>query len=324
MTDSQLTIVVFRDPTHGLPASEYAAEVRERLPACDVRLARTPQEEREYVADADIATGEDIDRETLDCADHLELFACSWAGTEHLPLAALEERGVAVTNASGVHAPNIAETVLGWILVFARRLHEGWRRNRTREWRHFQAYELQGSTVTVVGMGSIGRATLDRLAGFGVDTIGVRHTPAKGGPAEEVIGFDDAAVHDALARTDYLVLACPHTETTDSLLDADAFATLPTEAVLVNVGRGKVVDTDALTEAIDRQSIRGAALDVVDPEPLPGDHPLWRFENVVLTPHNAGHSPEHWPRLADILAENVERLRAPGPTETLTNQVLDP
>jgi phosphoglycerate dehydrogenase-like enzyme len=308
VTDT-LSIVVLRGTTHGLPAREYAAALRERLPDCDVRLARTPHEEREYVADADVVTGESIDGDRLDRAGDLRLFACSWAGTEHLPWEALRERDVTVTNAAGIHAPNIAETVLGFVLTFARRLHEGWRRTRNREWRHFQGYELQGSTVTVVGMGSIGTATLERFAGFGVDTIGVRHSPEKGGPADEVVGYDERAVHDALARSEYVVLACPLTETTRGLFDEEAFKTLPPEAVLVNVGRGKVVDTAALTDALDRQSIRGAALDVVDPEPLPADHRLWRFENVLITPHNAGHSPEHWPRLADILAENVERLR---------------
>ncbi len=318
MTD--VSIVVLRGTTHGLPAREYTAALRERLPDCEVRHARTPHEEREYVADAEIVTGESIDRDLLDRAEDLRLFACSWAGTEHLPREALAERGVTVTNAAGIHAPNIAETVLGFVLTFARRLHEGWRRTRNREWRHFQGYELQGSTVTVVGMGSIGTATLERLEGFGVDTIGVRHSPEKGGPADEVVGYEERAVHDAFARSEYVVLACPLTETTRGLLDEEAFATLPPEAVLVNVGRGKVVDTAALTTALDRQSIRGAALDVVDPEPLPADHPLWRFENVVITPHNAGHSPEHWPRLADILAENVERVRESG-YEDLRNEV---
>ena len=322
MTDT-LSIVVFRGTTHGLPASEYAAALRERLPDYDVRLARTPQQEREYVADAEVATGESIDRDLLNCARNLRLFACSWAGTGHLPLDALRERGVAVTNASGIHAPNIAETVLGFVLTFARRLHEGWRRARTREWRHFQGYELQGSTVTVVGMGSIGEATLRRLEGFGVETVGVRHSPGKGGPADEVIGYEPAAVHEALARTEYLVLACPLTGTTRGLVDTEALKTLPPEAVLVNVGRGKVVDTDALTAALERQSIRGAALDVVDPEPLPADHPLWRLENVVLTPHNAGHSPQHWPRLADLLAGNVDRIRESGYGE-LANEVVAP
>jgi phosphoglycerate dehydrogenase-like enzyme len=305
-------IVVLRRGTHGLPMDEYAAELRERLPDRDIALARTPQEERKLVADAPVVTGVGIDEELLDAAEGLELFACAYAGYGHLPMDALRERGVAVTNAAGIHAPSIAEQVLGYVLTFARDLHEGWRRQQSREYRHYQARELGGSTVTVVGLGAIGQAVVQRLQGFDVDTIGVRYTPEKGGPTDEVIGFDPEAFHDALARTDYLVLATPLTDTTHGLVDADAFATLPPESVLVNVARGGVVDTDALVASIRREGIRGAALDVTDPEPLPEDHPLWTFENVLLTPHNAGHTPEHWPRLADIVAENVPRLGTDG------------
>jgi len=308
-------IAVLRRGTHGLPMDEYAAALRERLPDREVALARTPREERELVADAPVVTGVGIDEELLEAAEELELFACAYAGYGHLPMDALRERGVAVTNAAGIHAPSIAEQVLGYLLTFARDLHEGWRRQRNREYRHYQGRELGGSTVTVVGMGAIGHAVIDRLQGFDVDTIGVRYTPEKGGPTDEVIGFESADVHDALARTDYLVLATPLTDTTRGLVDEAAFATLPPESVLVNVARGGVVDTDALVHAVRKQSIRGAALDVTDPEPLPADHPLWNFENVLLTPHNAGHTPEHWPRLADILATNVPRLDSGEPLE---------
>jgi phosphoglycerate dehydrogenase-like enzyme len=308
-------IAVLRRGTHGLPMDEYAEALRERLPEHDIALARTPGEERERVADASVVTGVGIDENLLAAADELELFACAYAGYGHLPMDALRERGVAVTNAAGIHAPSIAEQVVGYLLTFARDLHEGWRRQRNREYRHYQARELGGSTVTVVGMGAIGHAVVERLQGFDVDTIGVRYTPEKGGPTDEVIGFDEEAFHDALARTDYLVVATPLTDTTRGLVDEAAVHTLPPESVLVNVARGGVVDTDALVCALQKQSIRGAALDVTDPEPLPEDHPLWNFENVLLTPHNAGHTPEHWNRLADILATNVPRLDSGEPLE---------
>ena len=305
-------IVVLRRGTHGLPMDDYADEIRERLPDYDVRLARTPKEERELVAHAPVVTGVGISEELVERAEELELFACAYAGYGHLPMDELADRGATVTNAAGIHAPSIAEQVLGSVLVFARRLHEGWRRKANHEWRHYQAHELTGSTVTVVGLGAIGQAVVQRLQGFEVETVGVRYTPEKGGPTDEVIGFDRDDFHDALARTDYLVLSCPLTETTRGLIDEAAFETLPPEAVLVNVARGGIVDTDALVTAVQGQHVRGAALDVADPEPLPPDHVLWNFENVLITPHNGGHTPQHWPRLADILARNLERVEEAG------------
>jgi phosphoglycerate dehydrogenase-like enzyme len=317
-------VVVRRRGAHGLSTDTYANALRERLPNYSVRKASTPAEERELIQTAKVVTGASISRELLAEASQLRLFACTWAGTGHLPMAELREAGVAVTNASGVHAPNIAETVVGHILVFARRLHEGWKRKQRREWRHFQMDELMGSTVTVVGQGAIGRAIVTRLSGFGVETIGVRYTPEKGGPADRVIGFDTDDFHAALAETDYLVLASPLTETTRGLVDGEALDTLGPDAFLINIARGGLVETEALVDAIRSQFLRGAALDVTDPEPLPTDHPLWTFDNVFITPHNAGHSPEHWPRLADIVAENVQRLDGTEAIGSLENLVWAP
>jgi phosphoglycerate dehydrogenase-like enzyme len=303
MSETPADVAVLRQKVHGMPASEYAAALRERLPDHEVRLARTPEEERAAFA-ARVVTGHRVDTDVVDAG--MELFACTYAGTDHLPVDELADAGVAVTNAAGVHGPNVAEHAVGAMLAFTRGFDVAWRRQRDREWRSFQASELQGSTVTVVGLGAIGEAIVSRLKGFDVDTIGVRYTPEKGGTTDEVYGFD--ATHEAFARSDYLVLACPHTDTTEGLVDREAFETLPAECVLVNVARGPVVDTDALVWALRRNHIRGAALDVTDPEPLPEDHPLWNFGNVLVTPHNAGHTPEYYERLADIVAENVRRL----------------
>ena len=314
-------LLVLRKGTHGVPVEQYAGALRDRLPDRTVELARTPGTEREAIEDARFVTGMVLDEELLEAATNLEVFACAYAGTGHLPLEALEERGVAVTNASGVHGPNIGEHVLGSILYFTRRFNVAERRQRRREWRHYQAHELQGSTVTIVGLGAIGQAVCERLEPFGVETVGVRYSPEKGGPTDEVVGFDEEPFHDALARTDYLVLACPLTDVTRGLVDHDAMTTLDPEAVIVNIARGPVIDTDALVDALRSNWIRGAALDVTDPEPLPEDHPLWNLGNVQITPHNAGHTPKYYERLADIVAENVRRFDAEGSDADLENQV---
>ncbi|MFC6954997.1 D-2-hydroxyacid dehydrogenase [Halorubellus litoreus] len=318
---TETDIVVLREGTEGLSMESYAETLSDRLPDRTVTLARTPKQERELVPDARVVTGITIEEDLLSRAERLELFACTFAGTDHVPMDALEEHGVAVTNAGGIHAPGIAEQAIGNMLVFARRLHEGWRRKRRSEWRHFQSSEFTDSTVTVVGLGSIGQAVVQRLDGFEVDTIGIRYTPSKGGPTDEVLGFDDEDVHDALARSDYVVVACPLNDLTRDLVDEDALATMRTDAVLVNTARGGIVDTDALVSALQSNKIRGAALDVTEPEPLPAEHPLWDLENCLITPHTGGHTPKHWDRLADIVAENLARLDEGG---QLQNQVLAP
>ncbi|WP_135301980.1 D-2-hydroxyacid dehydrogenase [Haloarcula amylovorans] len=321
MSTDRPDIAVLDHDAHGIPAAAYADVLRRRLPDHTISLAGTPSDRERLLGTATVVAGSGLDEADLATAENLRLFACNSAGVEQLPLDALAERGIAVTNASGVHGPNIAEHVLGWVLTFTRRLDEGRRRQRRREWRRFQSFaELAGSTVTVVGLGSIGEAIVQRFSGFDVTTLGVRHTPSKGGPTDEVMGYDD--LDDALARTDVLVLSCPLTETTEKLIGETELGILPTDAVLVNVARGGVVDTPALVGALQSNKIHGAALDVTDPEPLPSDHDLWGFENVFLTPHVSGHTPKYWERRADILVENLERVAESGVYENLRNQIV--
>jgi phosphoglycerate dehydrogenase-like enzyme len=317
-----MEVAVLRQKVHGRPASDYAGVIREQFGEhgvdADVTLARTPEEERAALARADVATGIGFDESWLDEAT-VALFACVYAGTDHLPLDALAKRGVAVTNASGVHGPNIAEFVVGAVLAFVREFWTARRHQRARRWESFNAGELAGSTVTVVGQGAIGQTVVERFDAFDVETLAVRWSPEKGGPADETVGYD--RLHEALARTDHLVVACPLTDDTRGLVDEDALATLPTHATLTNVARGPVVDTDALVEALRDDHVRGAALDVTDPEPLPEDHPLWGFDEVLITPHNAGDTPRYYERRAGILARNLARVAETGAFVDLENQV---
>jgi phosphoglycerate dehydrogenase-like enzyme len=303
-----MELLVLREGVHRHDAAAYAAELRERLDDHTVRHAETPAEERRAIADADVVTGPRIDADLLEGAEHLDLFACAYAGHGHLPLDALADAGVAVTNAAGVHAPNAAEHAIGAMLAFSRGFHEA---SRADSWQALSPGELAGSTATIVGLGAIGTAIAGRLEAFDVHTLGVRRRPQKGGPTDEVFGQDD--LHEALSRTDYLVLCCPLTDETRGLIGEAEFGTLSPDAVLVNIARGAVVDTDALVATLRRGRLGGAALDVTDPEPLPDDHPLWRLDDVLITPHTAGATPAYYSRLADLLSENVRRLAAERP-----------
>lgn len=312
-----IDVLVLSRGVHGMPVEDYAAAIEARLPNRTVTLARTPAAERELLPEARVATGLALTPDTLTTAEHLELFACTFAGTDHLSLEAFREHDVTVTNASGVHGPNVSEFVIAGILAHVHRLAKGRARQERTEWRSYQKPELAGDTVMIVGLGAIGTAVVERLQGFDVETIGVRQSPTKGGPTDEVIGPDGEAFAAALARTDHLVLACPLTEATRGLIGHDEFRVLPSDALLVNIARGPVVDTDALVDALRKNLIDGAVLDVTDPEPLPPDHPLWSFQNVRITPHNAGATPQYYARRADILATNVERLRSDDPLENV-------
>lgn len=314
-------VLVLNQKIHGMSPRAYCDAIRERLPEADVRLAATPAERRALLPRSRFVTGYRIRADELPEADRLALFACTFAGTDHLPMDALHDHDVVVTNAAGVHGPNAAEQVLAYLLAFRRRLDRAWANSEAGRWQHYQTKELHGSTVTVVGMGTIGTAILERLAPFGVERIGVRHAPHKSGPAEQIVGYDDLL--DVVPESDALVLACPLTDLTRHLVDRQVLDLLPPDVLLVNIARGPVVETDALVAALRSNDIAAAALDVTDPEPLPPDHPLWTLDRCLVTPHNAGHTPQYWSRCAAILATNVRRLdRAEDPHDTVTIENL--
>ena len=323
MSKANPDIVVLRKNTEGLSTRSYADVLQEKLSGYTVSHADTPSKERELLEQAPVATGVTMNSDLLSHAEELELFVAASSGYNHLPIQELTERGVVVSNAAGIHAPGIAEQALGYCLMFARQLHTGWQRNKNYEWRHYQPEEMKGSTVTVVGLGAIGTEFVDRLDGMDVNTIAIRYSPEKGGPTDEVYGFDENSIHDALAQTDYLVLSTPLSDTTRNLIGEAELNTLSPNAYVINVCRGGVLDTDALVAALQKNDISGAALDVTDPEPLPVDSPLWRMGNVLITPHVGGHTPKHWDRLADIVAHNVRQLDA-GAEAKFRNQVNDP
>jgi len=322
MSNVDPDVVVLRKNTEGLSTQSYTDVLRRKLPDHTVVHADTPKRERELIKSVPVATGVTMNRGLLNHAEELALFVAASSGYNHLPMEEMTEKGVVVANAAGIHAPGIAEQALGYCLMFARQLHTGWQRKSNHEWRHYQPDELNGSTVTVVGLGAIGTTFVERLEGMGVDTIGIRYTPEKGGPTDKVYGLDKDSLHEALAQTDYLVLSTPLTDTTTELIGEEELNTLSPSAYVINVSRGGVIDTDALVAALQKNDINGAALDVTEPEPLPADSPLWRMGNVLITPHVGGHTPQHWERLGDIVTHNVRQLESGD--WSFRNKVNDP
>ncbi len=321
MVSSNEDILVLRSDGPGLSAEELHSQLKNRMENRTVRLAQTPKEEMKFIQQASIVTGYGIREELLLKAKELELYAHVGIGTDNLPIDLFREKGISVTNASGL-MPQVAEQVIGYLLFFSRRFNLAWKQKQNCEWRRFQPTSLVDSTVTIVGLGSIGHQLTDRLAGFNVETIGIRHTPSKGGPTDEVIGYTKTDLHEAFSRTDYLVLACPLTNETKNLIDSDMMTTLPRSSFLVNVSRGKVVDNDDLLTAIQNDTIAGAALDVTNPEPLPPTHPLWNYDNVFITPHTAGNDKDYWKKFADRLTQNIKKDGGERPYVNLEGQVI--
>ena len=241
-------------------------------------------------------------------------------GVDRFPFADLEAAGVALTSSTGIHGDSVGDTVAGYMLSFARRLHVYRDGQRDRRWDRVpiaEPFSLAGERLCVVGLGVLGRGIAARAAGLGMEVAGTRRTPTPVANVDAVYGRD--RLHEAIADARFVALACPITVDTEGLIGTAELDAMREDAYLVNVARGPIVDEDALIDALSDGSIAGAALDVFGTEPLPEESPLWDFEDVIITPHAAAAHRDYAARVADIVAESLRRR---GTGEKLANRVV--
>jgi phosphoglycerate dehydrogenase-like enzyme len=230
------------------------------------------------------------------------------------------ESDVIFTNSAGTHGVPVAEHAVAMMFYFARALDQvAASRRAGRLWDRERVARVPGpigelvdSVVGIIGFGGIGREIGRRAKGLGMRVWAVdRDTGSASHDVERLVVPED--LETVLAGSDYVVISVPHTAETDGLIGAAELAAMKSSAVLINVARGRIVDEEALIEALRAGSIRGAGLDVYREEPLPEDSPLWELDNVCLTPHLAGVSPRFWERETELILENTRRYLAGAP-----------
>lgn len=272
-------------------------------------------------------------------APNLRWVQLTSAGVNHAYGTALWQNDITLTNASGVHAAHLAEYVLAVILAHAHRLPQAQRLQARAHWPGrekgdlLMPAELRGRTIGILGYGAIGREVGRLAQTFGLRVLATRRTtgppqfdgwtPAGTGDPDGSIParyYDLPELHALLADSDVVVLALPLSQATHHIIDASALATMRPAALLVNIGRGGLIDQDALITALRAGKLGGAALDVTNPEPLPPDSPLWGFENVQITPHIAGMSSRYNEYVTELFAENLRRYLAGTPLLNLVDR----
>lgn len=231
------------------------------------------------------------------------------AGTDRPIYAELTARGVAVSTSAGANAEVVAQTALGAVLALARRFPQLAAAQARREWAPLIAGEqppdLAGQTAVLVGWGAIAQRLQPWLTMLGLQVIVARHRAQPAGAGIETVRYAD--LPDVLPRAQWLLLACPLSDATERLIDANALARLPAGAMLVNVARGEIVDQDALAGALASGHLGGAFLDVFEHEPLPPQSLLWTLPNTIVTPHSAGQSSGNAARTAAMFLANLGR-----------------
>jgi phosphoglycerate dehydrogenase-like enzyme len=294
---------------------------------------------RAAIVDADAFFGK-LTPALLSAATKLRWVQSPTASLEHYMFPELVEHPLVLTNMRGLYSDVIAEHVLGMMLAFTRNLHLYMRSQMAARWDPVggenervtfatgpgvlnamdRAHRTLGDlTAGIVGLGHIGREIARRLAGFDMRVLAVDPLQTVPPDGVEAIWPPDR-LEDLLRASDFVVIAAPHTPQTEQLFRRPQFQAMKRAAILINIGRGAIVNLDDLVAALEAGVIAGAGLDVFQIEPLPADHPLWRFPNVILTPHVAGQSERVPARHLEVLLDNVRRFARGQPLANVVDK----
>ncbi|HYI14185.1 MAG TPA: D-2-hydroxyacid dehydrogenase [Thermomicrobiales bacterium] len=284
------------------------ARIAEARPGLRLLTANGEDEVRERLPGAEVLFAWEFPMQLLPLASRLRWFQVMGAGLERLAGAGVPE-GIVVTNMKGIFGTAMAEYALAYMLAHTQSIPRILRQQQERNWEQFEPALLAGRTAGVIGLGSIGREIARRCTAFGMRVIGVNRS---GEPVADVDRTYAAADIDwFLPECDFLISVVPQTSESTGLLNAERLALLKPSCYYVNIGRGNIVDLDALNAALESGRLAGAALDVFPTEPLPPEHPIWATPNLTVTPHISGvNRPED---VTGVFLNNLSRYMAGEP-----------
>lgn len=258
-----------------------------------------------------VTYGDDLTDERIDIAKNLKWIMVLSAGMDRMPFAAIDKKGILVTNARGIHKVPMAEYAIFSLLQVSRQAKQLMKSQEARLWdRSVRMQEITGKTMLIAGTGAIGQEVARLAKAFRMTTYGVSRS---GRPVEffdENVKPGDMGV--LLPEVDFVVAVLPSTPSTKKFFTEEHFNLLPEHALFLNMGRGDAASDEVLLQAIQTGEIAHAILDVFDEEPLPADHPFWREDNMTITPHLSGMSPLYQTRALEIFKENLQTYQDKG------------
>jgi phosphoglycerate dehydrogenase-like enzyme len=303
--------------------TEQVAELQKAVPGVRLVHAEGAEGAMRHISDADALIGV-LNEDLVRAGKRLRWIQVLSAGVDRYRYPELVDSDIVLTNAKIIQGANVGDHAMALLLTLSRGVHHAIRK---KDWDRGHYYgqkrgpiELEGKTALVVGLGGIGTAIARRCHGFGMKVVGVDPNQDKGGRDFVESIHPPDALHQVLAKADVVVLAVPLTKQTEGMLGAEELAVMKEDALLVNIARGKVIDTAALLATLEKGKLLGVGLDVTDPEPLPPEHPLWSFDNVVITPHIGGASDRLWERRMQLVEENLRRFVAGEPLRNVVDK----
>ena len=288
-------------------------------------IASTEEEAIRMAADID-ATIDICGAPFIEAAPKLRWVQMLSTGVNGVPFDLLHERGIVLTNA-GAYGPNMADHTMAFMLMLSRQIPQILRRQEKERWLKKDKTipdpgELDGQTLLIIGLGGIGLETAKRAAAFGMRIIATRRHMDRPAPDYVHELHPIEALDDLLPRADWINVSVPYTADTTDLIGDREFGLMRDGVHMLCLARGGIINTNALLRALDSCKVAGAGLDVTDPEPLPDDHPLWDYPNVVITPHSSGLSEAAFRRLGELVAYNAQRFLLRQPLHNIVDLEL--
>ena len=319
MNSQKLTILV-----NNVKATDYVQHLIQQVHAIAAHACIVTNEDLKtdpsLIGRIEIVFGS-LDHSLFPQAHRLKWLQATGAGMEWAQHPEIMSHTVILTNVH-IHAVQISEHLFGMLLMLTRALHSAYRQQLGRAWQRDTLLSdleiIAGKTLCVVGLGSIGQRCAMLGKAHEMRVIGVRNHPQATPYVERVYG--PRKIREALSQADVVIVVLPSTAHTHNLIGHREFAAMAKGVFFLNAGRGQTVDTDALVEALGNGTVKGAGLDVVDPEPLPPNHPLWKMSNVIITPHTSGSFPRYNESATRIFLDNLRRYAKDEPLQFVVNK----
>lgn len=295
---------------------EEIGRLRQAFPQHEFVHARDAAETLAMIGDVEGAFSSLVRADALARATRLRWLHSPAAGVASLIYPEMIASPVILTNSRGMHAEAMAEHVVGAIILLLHKFHEAAQYQAAHRWaldeltRGTPIRLMRGTTIGVIGPGAIGSLITAQLAALGATVEAIRRRPSLGAPPGARAVFSPDSLRTRLPHWDVVVLAAPLTNETRGMIGAAELGAMKHDAVLVNVGRGKLIHERDLIDALRTGRIGGAALDVVEHEPLDSSSPLWDLPNVFITPHTSGLRSDYWQIATNLFAENLRRFEA--------------
>ena len=270
---------------------------------------------KKYISETDILCVSGIwDNNLIDLAENLKYIQLTGVGYDAFELDKLKSKGIKLCNAVGLNTIVVAEHTMSLILSFSRYLHIARDNQNKKYWAPFisdpneRQAEINGKTVVIFGLGAIGNTIAKFCKSFDMNVIGVKRD------INVDSEYTDSLVHTSelkniVNKADYLIISTSLNKDTEEIIDKSIFDNMKSDSYLINVARGGCVNEKDLINALDNNKIRGAALDHLSTEPLDTNNPLWNYENVIITPHSAGETPNYETVVPEIIIENLKRIK---------------